>query len=118
MSASRQSFFLVISDLAKARGKIEALSFAGNSAEYFADQLQAALREGSLWQRWKTMQPDPDAVDPALGASDPHATVVAHQVDLHCEIQVTTTLPHSILKHRLGTADRCELDPLRDVQAA
>jgi hypothetical protein len=63
--------------------------------------LQAALREPILWQRWKTMQPDPDAVDPALGASDPQSSVTAQQVDLHCDVQVTTALPYTLLKHRL-----------------
>ena len=34
----------------------------------FASLLQEALRTPSLWQRWRSMQPDPDAIDPALGA--------------------------------------------------
>ena len=32
-----------------------------------------------LWRRWRDMQPDPDEVDPAMGASDPDATVTAAQ---------------------------------------
>src|SRR6478752_5573646 len=75
MPASRQSFYIGIPDLAAARGKIDALSFSGNSAETFAAELQAALRQPDLWERWKAMQPDPDAIDPALGASDPQASV-------------------------------------------
>jgi hypothetical protein len=100
--AGRQSFFFVIPDLAAARGKIDSLSFSGNSGGSFAAQLQAALREPGLWERWRAMQPDPDAVDPSLGASDPQATVAAQQADLHCDVTVTTVLPHSVLKHRLG----------------
>jgi len=48
------------------------------------------------------MQPDPDAVDPGLGANDPNATVRATQSNLHTDVEVTTSLPHSLLKHRLG----------------
>jgi hypothetical protein len=102
MPASRQSFYISIPDLASARGKIDSLSFNDTSADSFAAQLQAALREPVLWQRWKSMQPDPDAVDPMLGASDAQATVAAQQADLHCDAQVTTVLPHVVLKHRLG----------------
>ena len=102
MLATRQSFYLSISDLATARGKIDSLSFTGASADTFAVELQAALREPTLWQRWKAMQPDPDAVDPMLGASDAQATVAAQQSDLHCDAKVMTVLPHAVLKHRLG----------------
>lgn len=117
MPASRQSFHFGIADLAAARGKIDSLSFSGNSAESFAAQLQAALREPGLWERWCAMQPDPDAVDPSLGASDPQATVTAKQSDLHCEVQVKTVLPHAVLKHRLGLLIGSHWT-LRDVHAA
>ena len=53
------------------------------------------------------MQPDPDAIDPALGASDPGATVLAEQHDLHTDVQVTTSLPHVILRHRLDLLIAC-----------
>ena len=88
--AGRQSFYFVIPDLAAARGKIDSLSFTGNSGDSFAAQLQAALREPMLWGRWRAMQPDPDAVDPSLGASDPQAAVSAQQADLHCDVTITT----------------------------
>lgn len=117
MTATRQSFYLSIPDLASARGKIDSLSFSGTSADTFAVELQAALREPSLWQRWKAMQPDPDAVDPMLGASDAQAIVSAEQSDLHCDAQVTTVLPHVVLKHRLGLLIGSHWT-LRDVQAA
>lgn len=94
-------YYLSIGDLSKARGENAELSFHGVSPDSFAVALQAALREPTLWQRWKALQPDPDAVDPSLGTSDPSATVVARQADLHTDIEVSTTLPHSILKHRL-----------------
>ena len=63
------------------------------------------------------MQPDPDAIDPALGASDPSATVAAEQHDLHTDVQVVTSLPHVILKHRLDLLIGKHWT-LRDVRAA
>lgn len=98
---SRQRFYLSIDDLAKARGEFNELSYRGNSPDSFAALLQSALREPTLWHRWKAMQPDPDAVDPALGASDPDATVSATQSDMRTDVVVTTSLPHAVLKHRL-----------------
>ncbi len=117
MATSAQRYYLTIDDLARARGSINELSFNGNSPESFAALLQSALREPTLWQRWRAMQADPDAIDPSLGVSDPAATATATQSDLHCDVQVTTTLPHAILKHRLGLL----IGPnwkLRDVKAA
>jgi hypothetical protein len=117
MPASRQCFYLVVPDLAKARGKIDALSFSGSAAQSLAVELQAALREPALWQRWRAMQPDPDAVDPLLGAIDAQALVTAQQSDLHCDLQVTTVLPHALLKHRLGLLIGAHWT-LRDVHSA
>lgn len=117
MPASAQRYYLSINDLARARGTINELSFNGNSPESFAALLQAALREPTLWQRWRALQADPDAIDPSLGASDPAATAAAAQADLHCDVQVTTMLPHAILKHRLGLLIGSNWT-LRDVKAA
>jgi len=115
--AASQRYYFSIDDIAHARGNIDALSFQGGSPEHFAAALQAALREPTLWSRWRAMQPDPDAVDEALGASDPQAQVTARQSDLHCDAEVVTSLPHAIIKHRLtllvGNHWR-----LRDVKAA
>ena len=115
--AASQRYFLGIDDLSSARGAIDALSFQGTSPDSFASQLQAALREPTLWNRWRAMQADPDAVDPSTGASDPSATVTAHQADLHCDAEVVTSLPHAILKHRLGLLVGSHWK-LRDVKAA
>ena len=112
-----QRYYLSIDDLAKARGQFDELSFHGNSPDSFAALLQSALREPTLWRRWRAMQPDPDAVDPALGASDPAATVTAVQQDLHTDILVTTSLPHAILKHRLTLLVGAHWS-LRDVKTA
>jgi hypothetical protein len=102
MAGRAQRYYLSIDDLSKARGENAELSFGGASPDAFAAALQQALRTPELWQRWKALQPDPDAVDPALGAADPAAVVSAQQSDLHTEIQATTTLPHAIVKHRLN----------------
>jgi len=96
-----QRYMFSIDDLPKARGESHELSFDGESAESFAALLQQALREPSLWLKWKAMQPDPDAVDAALGASDPAATVEAHQADVHVSVTVTSALPHAVIKHRM-----------------
>ncbi len=116
MTAINQCFYLVIPDLAQARGKIQALSFTGASAESFAGELQAALREPSLMQRWRAMQSDPDAADDGLGACDPQASVVAQQADLHTNAKVTTSLSYALLKHRLGLLIGAHWT-LRDVHA-
>ncbi|HEY6940717.1 hypothetical protein [Dokdonella sp.] len=112
-----QRYMFTIDDLPKARGESHELSFQGGSAESFAALLQQALREPSLWQRWKSMQPDPDAVDPALGASDPAATVEAHQSDVHVSVDVRSSLPHAVIKHRM-TLLVGKHWTLRDVSAA
>ncbi|MGH8042673.1 MAG: hypothetical protein ACREPN_11575 [Rudaea sp.] len=113
---SAQRYYLSIDDLTRARGEFDELSFHGNSPDSFAVLLQSALREPTLWRRWRAMQPDPDAVDPALGASDPQATVSAAQSDMHTDIVVTTSLPHAVLKHRLTLLVGAHWS-LRDVKA-
>jgi hypothetical protein len=112
-----QRYYFSIGDLARARGQINELSFQGSSPEGFAAMLQSALREPTLWRRWRAMQPDPDAVDPALGASDPQATVSAAQVDMHTDVLVATDLPHAILKHRMTLLIGAHWT-LRDVRAS
>ncbi len=112
-----QRYTFSIDNLPKARGESHELSFQGGSPESFAALLQQALREPVLWQRWRAMQPDPDAIDPALGRSDPAATVEAHQSDVHVNVEVVTTLPHAIIKHRM-TLLIGKHWTLRDVSAA
>jgi hypothetical protein len=112
-----QRYMFSIDDLAKARGESHELSFDGSSAESFAVLLQQSLREPLLWQRWRAMQPDPDAVDPTLGLSDPNATVEAHQSDVHVSVEVRSSLPHAIIKHRLTLLIGRHWT-LRDVSAA
>jgi hypothetical protein len=115
--AGTQRFFLGIDDLSRARGKDATLSFQGDSPQTFAAILQSALREASLFERWRALQQDPDAIDPALGATDATATVTAKQSDLHADVTVTTRLPHAILRHRLNLLAGSHWT-LRDVKSA
>lgn len=112
-----QRYYLVVDNLGKAQGPVADLSFKGESPDDFAAQLQRALREPALFDQWKALQPDPDAVDDSMGASDPAATVTAKQSDLRTDVTVTTTLAHSIVKHRL-TLLIGKSWTLRDVTAA
>lgn len=95
------SFHIRLPDPATARGADPALSFSANGADAFAEQLQDALREPRLFEHWRAGQPDPDAVDPSLGATDPDARVSGSQHDLHIDLIATTVLPGELLRQRL-----------------
>ena len=99
--AKAQRFLISIENLAEARGETPGLRFDGASPEHLASALQDALRDPDLWQRWRALQEDPDAVDPATGAIDPAASVSGSLESLRSELVVTTTLPHALVKHRL-----------------
>jgi hypothetical protein len=94
-------YYLSLPDPERARGDDPALAFRAQGAEGLAQELQQALRSDGLFQRWRQAQDDPDAVDPALGAVDPAATVSGQQHDLHIDLVATTTIPGSVLKQRL-----------------
>ena len=117
MASGAQRYYLGIDDLRRARGAIEDLSFHGDSPDSLASELQGALRTPALFERWRALQEDPDAIDASLGVIDPAATATARQSDLHVDLIVTTNLPHSILKHRLGLLVGSHWT-LRDVKAA
>lgn len=110
-------YYLTLPDSARARGSEPALAFTAQSAEGFAEQLQDALREHTLFDRWRQMQPEPDEVDPALGAVDPQAQVHGQQQDLHINLVVTSTISGTVLKHRLRLLAGSHWE-LRDVTAA
>jgi len=110
-------YHINLPDPALARGSDPAWSFAANGADEYARELQAALRGDALFERWRARQPDPDAIDPALGATDPAATVDGGQHDLHMELVVVTSLPGGVLKHRLRLLAGNGWE-LRDVSAA
>ena len=86
----------------EARGNDPDLSFRSRGAEGFAEELQHALRNDALFLRWQAKQEEPDDVDPALSATDPAAIVTGQQDDLHIDLVVSTRLPSSILRQRLG----------------
>lgn len=94
-------YYLRLPDPALARGNEPSLSFRSKSAEGFAEELQAALRTPALFERWKALQEDPDEVDPALGATDPAATVSGEQSDLDVLLVATTSVPGGVFKQRL-----------------
>jgi hypothetical protein len=117
MASGAQRYYLGIDDLRAARGSNEQLSFHGDSPDALASELQDALRTPALFERWRALQEDPDGIDPSLGITDAAAAVSARQSDLHVDLIVTTKLPHSILKHRLGMLVGSHWT-LRDVKSA
>lgn len=110
-------YYISLKDPQHARGDDPALSFDAHGAEAFAAQLQEALRGDALFARWRDAQEDPDSVDPALGATDPGATVRGEQDDLHIDLIAVTSIPGSVLKHRLRLLAGNGWE-LRDVSAA
>lgn len=110
-------YYLRLPDPARARGPDADLAFRAQGADHLAAELQDALRGDALFQRWRARQEDPDAVDPALGATDPRASVAGAQDDLHIDLVVTTALPSAVLRQRLGLLAGAHWQ-LRDVTAA
>jgi hypothetical protein len=110
-------YYLSLPDPKLARGSEPALAFDAQGADEFARQLEEALRTDRLFERWRAMQEDPDAVDPALGATDPGAKVEGRQDDLHIDLIAVTSIPGSVLRHRLRLLAGSAWE-LRDVSAA
>jgi hypothetical protein len=100
--AMRSHYYLSIADLGQARGPLPALSYDGAGPDDLAAAVQEALRTPALFERWRAMQDEPDEVDPALGVTDPAATVSAHVHDLRIDMDLITDLPMSIVRHRLN----------------
>ena len=94
-------YYLRLPDPAKARGSDLALAFKSEGAQGLAAELQQALRESSLFDRWRARQEDPDAVDASMGATDPEASVRGEQQDLAISLVATTSVSGSVFKHRL-----------------
>lgn len=93
-------FHISLPDPARARAA-GGFAFSSQGADGLAQELQDALRSDGLFQRWRATQEDPDAVDPAFGAVDPGATVDGRQDDLHIDLVVVTSIPGTVLRHRL-----------------
>ena len=112
-----QRYYIVVDNLGKARGNVGELSFTGESPDDLAAEMQRALRTPHLFEKWKALQPDPDAIDDSLGRSDANATVTAKQHDVRCDVTITSNLSHAIIKHRLSMLIGTHWT-LRDVTAA
>lgn len=95
------SYLLNLPDPELARGDDPKLSFTAEGPDGLAAELQDALRSDALFQRWKAMQPDPDAVPDALGATDPAATVSGKQQHLEILLTARTSLSGEIVRHRM-----------------
>lgn len=95
-------FHITLPEPGKARGPDPELSFRSVGADGFAEELEDALREGGLIGRWRAQQQDPDEVDAAMLVLDPDAVVTGRQQDLKIDLTATTSLPGSILRHRMG----------------
>ncbi|SEW12651.1 hypothetical protein [Luteibacter sp. 329MFSha] len=96
------TYFLSVKDMAKAKGPDPDLSFEGIGPEKLASDIAEAMRSDGLFQRWRAKQPDPDEVDPSLGVTDPGATAKGELSNDRNDVQLTTSLPMRIVKHRLN----------------
>ena len=110
-------YHISLPDSSRARGSNPSLAFSAQGAEGLAGELQAALRSNALFERWRLLQPDPDAVDPSLGATDPSATVTGKQHDLHVDLVVTSSIAGTVFKQRLRLLAGSGWE-LRDVTSA
>jgi len=110
-------YHIALPDPALARGPDPGLAFRSHGPEGLAEELQAALRGSGLFELWRSAQEDPDEVDPALAATDPGATVRGEQHDLHIDLIAVTSIPGSVLRHRLRLLAGNGWE-LRDVSAA
>jgi hypothetical protein len=101
----------------RARGPDPAFAFRSTGAEGIAEELQQALREPALFERWRACQDDPDSIDPGLAVSDPGARVTGEMHGRGVELIATTGLPGTVFKHRLRLLAGSNWE-LRDVSAA
>ncbi|MEI7035489.1 hypothetical protein [Fulvimonas yonginensis] len=115
--SNRNHYYLSIDDIGHAHGADPALAWQGSSPDDLAATLQEALRGTALFERWRAMQPDPDAVDAGLAATDPQAQASARLADLRVDVDLVTDLPMHVVRSRLNWL----IGPswkLRDMRAA
>ncbi|KRF01961.1 hypothetical protein ASG87_10695 [Frateuria sp. Soil773] len=115
--SQRNHYYLSIDDLSRAHGSEPALSYDGAGPGDFAAALQEALRGPALFERWRAMQPDPDEVDMSLGGTDPSAEAKAAVSDLRTDVDLVTSLPMRVVRHRLNLLIGSAWQ-LRDMRAA
>ena len=95
-------YYIKLPDPALARGTDPALSFRSQGAEGLAAELLEALRSDRLFEQWRAQQDEPDEVDPVYSATDADAAVTGEQHDLHIDLIVVTSLPSTVLRHRMA----------------
>lgn len=96
------TYFLSIKDMSRAKGPDPELSFEGIGPDKLAADIAEAMRGDGLFQRWRAKQPEPDEVDPSLGVTDVSASAKGELSNDRTDIQLTTSLPMRIVKHRLN----------------
>lgn len=96
------TYFLSVKDMEKAKGPDPDLSFEGIGPDKLAADIAAAMRGDALFQRWRAKQPEPDEVDPSLGVTDAGASAKGELSNGRTDVQLTTSLPMRIVKHRLN----------------
>ena len=109
-------YYIAIPEPAIARGAGE-FAFTSHGADAFALELQEALRNDRLFERWRATQDEPDEVDPLLAATDPSASVEGVQREERVELVATTALRGDVFKHRMRLLAGNAWE-LRDVRAA
>lgn len=96
------TYYLSVKDMSRAKGPDPELSFQGIGPDKLAADIAAAMRGDDLFQRWRAKQPDPEEVDPSLGAMDGAASASGELSNDRTDIQLTTSLPMRLVKHRLN----------------
>ncbi|MGE7137281.1 hypothetical protein ACQKIE_06585 [Luteibacter sp. NPDC031894] len=96
------TYYLSVKDMTKAKGPDPELSFEGIGPEKLAQDIADAMRGDTLFQRWRAKQPEPDEVDPSLGVTDASASARGELSNGRTDVQLTTSLPMRIVKHRLN----------------
>lgn len=109
-------YFISLPDTDKVRASGE-FAFISQGAEGLAAELQQALRDTALFERWRATQEEPDEVDPSLGATDPAAIVTGDMQHHDIRLVATTTLPGEVFKQRLRLLAGSHWE-LRDVRSA
>ena len=96
------TFLLRIDQPERARGNEPVLAFHGLTIQSLATEMLEALRSPALFERWRALQEEPDDVDPGLADVDPQAQVDAIDEGSRHYLEVSTSLPHALLSHRLN----------------
>jgi hypothetical protein len=94
-------YYLRLPDPTKARGSDLGLAFHSEGADGLAGELQQALRGSELFERWRSQQEDPEAVDAARGVTEPQATERGEPGDQAIDLVAPPSQPRHVFKQRL-----------------